>query len=49
MEYRHTKTIEDSKFIIRVYQPILTEDERKRRMKAIYDAAARLLKEVHKR
>lgn len=29
--------------IVRVYSPILTEQEREARMKRIYDAAARLL------
>lgn len=31
-------------FIVRVWRPILTDEERTRRMKQIHDAAARLLK-----
>ena len=43
-EYIHTKTIESPGFTVRVFQPVLTEDERKRRMKAIHKAAANLIK-----
>ena len=32
--------------IIRVYKPILTEEERAKRMKAIHDAAANVMREV---
>ena len=32
-----------SKPIIRIYRPVLTEEERARRMKEIADAAARLI------
>lgn len=46
MEYTLKKIIEDSNFIIRVHSPIISEEERKRRMKAIYKAAERLLKEI---
>lgn len=31
-------------FIVRVWRPILTDEERARRMKQIHDAASRLLK-----
>ena len=34
----------DEKFKIRVYHPILTEEERAKRMKQIHDSAAALLK-----
>lgn len=47
-EYIHTKTIESSGAIVRVFSPVLTEEERTRRMKAIRDAAAALLKEQMK-
>jgi ribosome recycling factor len=46
MEYELKKTIEEPGFIIRVYSPILDEEERKRRMKAIYKAAENILKKV---
>lgn len=44
MEYIHTKTIESPKAIIRVYRPVLDEKERARRMKAVHDAAAEVLR-----
>ncbi len=34
--------------IVRVYRPVLDEDERARRMKRIHDAAAVLLQDVRK-
>lgn len=37
-----------SKPIIRIYRPELTEEERARRMKAIADAAARLIVNTEK-
>lgn len=43
-EYIHTKTIESPGFTVRVFQPVLTEEERNRRMKAIHKAAADLIK-----
>ena len=46
MEYTLKKTIESPGFIIRVYSPIISDDERKRRMKAIRKAAEDLLKKV---
>ena len=49
MEYKLAKTIEDSNYIIRVYRPIISEDERKKRMQAIYKSAERLLKGVYAR
>ena len=49
MEYIHTKTIKSKSATIRVFSPILTEEERAKRMKAIHDASAALLKEVEKR
>jgi ribosome recycling factor len=45
MEYIHTKTIKSSSATIRVFSPVLTEEERAKRMKAIHNAAAALLKE----
>ena len=46
-EYRLVKVMEDEKCICRVYSPIITEEERARRMKEIYKAAERLLKKVY--
>lgn len=34
--------------IVRVFSPILTDEERKKRMQKIHNAAANLLKEVKK-
>lgn len=47
MEYTLKKTIESPDFNIRVYSPVLTEEERQRRMKTIKKAAENLLKKVH--
>lgn len=41
--------IEMPNVVIRSYRPILTEEERKKRMKAIHDAAADLLKDVERK
>ena len=46
--YIHERTIEHSNCIIRIFRPVLTEDERARRMKAIHKAAEGLLKETMK-
>ena len=46
MEYVLKKTIESPNFIIRVYSPVIDEEERKRRMKSIHKAAENLLKKV---
>lgn len=46
--YGEPTTIEYPGMIVRVYRPILTEEERKIRMKRIHDAAARLLMSVEK-
>lgn len=48
-EYIHTKTIKSGNATIRVFSPALTEEERAKRMKAIYNAAAALLKETMKK
>lgn len=42
------KTIEFPNMKVRVFRPVLTELERTKRMKNIYNAAANLLKEVRK-
>lgn len=42
-EYALKKTIEMPGLVARVFSPILTEEERARRMKAIHKAAAALL------
>ena len=44
MEYIHAKTIEKGNAVIRVFSPVLTDEERSRRMKAIHDAAAAVIK-----
>lgn len=44
-EYYLAKTIESSNAIVRVYAPILTDEENERRMKRLYDATEELLKE----
>lgn len=46
MEYTLKKTIEGDGFIIRVHSPIISDEERKRRMKAIQKSAENLLKKV---
>jgi hypothetical protein len=46
MEYTHKKTIESPGFVVRVYSPVISEEERARRMKAIYKAAENLLKKA---
>ena len=38
--YVLTNTYQDEKAIIRVYRPVLTEEERARRMQRLHDAAA---------
>lgn len=49
MEYTHTKTIEDDGFIIRIHRPIISEEERSRRSKAIRKAAESLMKKAYKK
>ena len=46
MEYALKKTIEAPGFIIRVHSPIISAEERKRRMQSIHRSAERLLKKV---
>ena len=44
-QYYEPEIYEDSdKWLIRIHRPILTEEERERRMQRIYDSAAALLK-----
>jgi hypothetical protein len=45
-QYQLAKTIEFPGMVARVYRPILTEEERARRMAAIHKEAARLLRKV---
>lgn len=47
-EYMEPIVYRDAGAIIRVYRPILTEEERERRMKRLHDAAAALLKSCTK-
>jgi hypothetical protein len=47
--YDEPVLIEMPNAIIRSYRPILTDEERKKRMKAIHDAAAELLKDVERK
>lgn len=44
--YKKIVTITFPNMIARVHIPDLTEEERKRRMKIIHDAAAKVLKQV---
>lgn len=44
-EYIHKKTMHFPGMVARIYCPVLTEEERQRRYKAIYKATANLLKE----
>ena len=46
MEYAHKKTIEEPGFVIRIYSPVISPEERAKRMKAIHKAAENLLKKV---
>lgn len=44
-EYKHVRTIEFPNMVVRVFSPVLTEEEQNRRMKAIQKASAELLKD----
>lgn len=44
--YQEPITLDIDGARVRIYRPILTEEERNRRMKAIHDAAAALLLSV---
>lgn len=44
--YKEAKVIQFPGMVARVFIPILTEEERSRRMKKIHDAAAKLLQSV---
>lgn len=46
MEYTLKKTIESTGFIVRVHSPVITSEEKSKRMKAIHKSAERLLKKV---
>lgn len=46
MEYKLTKTIESPGFIIRVHSPIISDEERNRRMKSVHKAAENIMKKV---
>jgi hypothetical protein len=46
-QYYPPKTKVYTNAIVRVYRPILTEEERARRMKAIHDAAVNVLKDLY--
>lgn len=46
MEYIHTKTIESPGFIIRVHSPVISSEERTKRMKSIHKATENLLRKV---
>ena len=47
--YQEPILIESPGAIIRVYHPELTDQERSRRMKAIHNAAAELLKDIERK
>lgn len=44
MEYILVKTLKDEKAVVRVYSPVISEEERARRYEAIKKAAINLLK-----
>ena len=46
-QFHEAKTIHFPGMTVRVYRPILTEEERARRMAAIHKQAAKLLKKVN--
>lgn len=46
--YNKVRVFEFPNMIVRVYFPDITEEENKRRMKQLYDAAEELLREVYK-
>ena len=46
--YKFEKTIEFSNMVARIYRPVLTEDERKRRMRRIEKATQDLVMGVKK-
>lgn len=48
MEYKLTKTIETPGWNIHVYSPVISAEERKKRMNEIYKAAENLLKKVQR-
>jgi hypothetical protein len=48
-QYQEAKTITFPGMVARVHRPILTEEERSRRMKSIHIQAAKLLKGVKKK
>ena len=45
-EYELKKVFTSEKAVVRVFSPIITEEERAKRMKAIHKAAEKLLKAV---
>ena len=47
-EYVFDRVIEFPGMTARIYRPVLTDEERARRMKEIHDAAADLLKERYR-
>ena len=47
-EYVHTKTIEFPGMVARIFSPVLTDEERNRRMNAIHKASSNLMKEVER-
>lgn len=46
MEYKHIKTIESPGFIVRVHSPIISDEERHKRMKSVHKAAENIMKKV---
>lgn len=49
MEYELKQTEKSGGFVVRVYCPIISQEERSKRMKAIHKAAEALLKEANKK
>lgn len=44
--YKEPEILVTPKAVIKIYRPILTDEEHKKRLKAIHDAAAELLKSL---
>lgn len=45
-EYKLDNVIKNDRVIARIYRPVLTEEERKRRQKQLYDATVEYCKAV---
>lgn len=48
-KYEFDRTIETPSATIRIHRPIISEEERNRRLKGIHDAAAQLLLDLERK